>query len=268
MVNNANDINSIYMEWQCRSHAVFDRNQLGRCVQMCVRAWGVIFLRLNDCSRFSQHILAAHLFGVMFNTPATATQSVACTTSELNKCSRTHYLCSSVVGVNKKIDGFYWEYEQTSFDLWIIFVRRFNDLSDVYVTTLKYVCDTQYGTQTHTVRVARSSKFFIATIRNGYTVQIHVGSQQRQWTIRTKLSICLRRKETVKRICLSPFCECFLHICLLNRTQRKEPSTVCDANVRYAAISVSDEFRVNLYADSGDCVRPLRFQFFFCVHSI
>lgn len=38
MVNNANDINSIYMEWQCRSHAVFDRNQLGRCVQMCVRA--------------------------------------------------------------------------------------------------------------------------------------------------------------------------------------------------------------------------------------
>lgn len=60
----------------------------------------------------------------------------------------------------------------------------------------------------------------------------------------------------------------FVHICLLNRTQRKEPSTVCDANVRYAAISVSDEFRVNFYADSGDCVRPLRFQFFFCVHSI
>lgn len=119
---------------------------------------------------FPTHFYCTFVRCVMFGTPKTATKSVACTTSELNKCSRTHYLCSSVVGVNKKKSLVFTEnmsrlllicesYSCDALMIWVTFVS-------LHWNT--FVTPNTAHTETHTVRAARSSQFFTATIRNGY----------------------------------------------------------------------------------------------------
>lgn len=54
MVNNENTHKRDMVVYETSSHAVFDHNRLGRCVQK--RAWGVIFLEANNYSRLSHSI--------------------------------------------------------------------------------------------------------------------------------------------------------------------------------------------------------------------
>lgn len=84
-----------------RLHAVCDRYRLGRCVQM--RSWGVIFLRIRIISHDFPCILYKLLFGLMFGTlkPETNYPFVITGKNIGTKCSRIHYVCSSVV-VSKK----------------------------------------------------------------------------------------------------------------------------------------------------------------------